>query len=247
MLLLSPAGNLITTWIITGCVAFILMMCMLFIGHATADTVQKDGQVRRNLYLFCGLLATWVGFSLALSSNGYLSVTLVVFATVLPIVVGTLLSFTPFLRDVIARIPTHWLVFLQFYRVVGLIFIFPYYTSGLLTRGFAFNAGIGDVLTGVLAIPVGYILLRGSRYSRMVLVGWSIIGIGDLGLAISSAIFLGFSAGEPVLYPVSLIPLYAGPPFGILIHIITMRSFWLRNPSSDPVPSRPVSSVPSPQ
>ena len=58
------------------------------------------------------------------------------------------------------------------------------------------------------------------------LILWSIFGIGDLIVAPASAFIYGGDGLEN--FPISIIPLFFGPPFGILIHIVTMRNFWLK-------------------
>ena len=93
-------------------------------------------------------------------------------------------------------------------------------------RGFALNAGWGDVLTGVLALPVGTMVMRRMSGHGVALVLWSIIGIGDLILAPVSAWLYG--AQDLVTFPLNSIPLFLGPPLGILLHIVTLRIYYLR-------------------
>ena len=127
----------------------------------------------------------------------------------------------------LTHVPTHRLVFLQVYRVAGGVFVYAYYVGDeALSRGFALNAGWGDVLTGLLAVPVGVLVMRRVRGHAVALVLWSLVGIGDLILAPVSARLYG--ALELDTFPFNTIPLFLGPPLGILLHVVALRTCWLR-------------------
>ena len=247
---LSGTQNFLVTFSLIGSGVFVLMVCGAFVGYAVA---QRSAQRRRTPYAgglgnhlsaqahwyLLALVAFAFAAALATSDVGPLRFEIVAFFALIPIVGGTLLSFTSPVRDLIRAIPTHWLIYLQFYRVLGGLFIFPYLTEGILTRGFALNAGIGDIITGVLALPVAWLVLRGGERHKRLFVAWTAFGILDLIVAPASAAVFGFetaavsTAGTEPQFPITTIPLFFGPPFGILIHIITLRNFWLRQvPSS---------------
>lgn len=145
---------------------------------------------------------------------------------IVPIVAVTALAFRSPLRDILAVIPVHWLVFAQFYRIAGGLFLVLYYEYDVLPRGFALNAGWGDVLTGVLALPVGYMAMKRLPGFQMAIVAWCAIGIGDLILAPYSAYVYG--GGRVNDFPINIVPLFLGPPLGILLHVFTLRTLWLR-------------------
>ena len=242
---LSGTQIFLVTFALIGGGVFVLMACSAFIGYAAAQLqathrATKTDHLHQHIrWYLLGLIAFWFAAALATSRAGPLDFRDIAFFAFIPIVGGTLLSFTPPLRDLIRMVPTHWLIYAQFYRVLGVLFIFPYMTDGLLTRGFALNAGIGDVITGVLALPVAWLVLRGGERYKWVFVAWTAFGILDLIVAPASAAIFGFetaavsAAGTEPEFPITLIPLFLGPPFGILIHIITLRNFWLRQvPSS---------------
>lgn len=144
----------------------------------------------------------------------------------IPLTLGTLLMFTPAMSEILSAISLHKLIALGFYRVAGAIFLYGYYATGTLSRGFAVNAGWGDVLTGVLALPVAWMVWKKLPGSAIAIVVWCIIGIGDLILAPVSANIYG--ARALVDFPLNLIPLFLGPPLGILLHLVTLRAGWLQ-------------------
>ncbi|MEO1619166.1 MAG: hypothetical protein AAFV88_25165 [Planctomycetota bacterium] len=145
---------------------------------------------------------------------------------VVPWFIGVWFMFSTTGSNVLREIPVHKLISLSVYRIAGFIFIYCYYYCGMLSRGFALNAGWGDVLTGVLAIPTALMVHRGARFSHLIFIIWTAIGIGDLILAPASAAIYG--AEKLTDFPINVIPLFLGPPFGILLHLITARAYWLQ-------------------
>ena len=247
---LSGTQNFLVTFTLVGSGVFVLIASSAFVGYAVAQLAQgsrarRTGGLTNHLrnqahWYLLGLVAFGSAAAVATSDAGPLRFEVLAFFALIPIVGGTLLSFTSPIRDLIRAIPTHWLIYLQFYRVVGGLFIFPYMTEGILTRGFAYPAGIGDIITGVLALPIAWLVLRGGERYKGLFVAWSAFGILDLIVAPASAAIFGFetaavsAAGTEPQFPITTIPLFFGPPFGILIHIITLRNFWLRQVSGSP-------------
>jgi hypothetical protein len=58
--------------------------------------------------------------------------------------------------------PPSWLVGLQAFRLLGGIFLVNWY-SGTVTGGFAWPAGIGDMVTGIMALPAALAVHRAAR------------------------------------------------------------------------------------
>ena len=229
---LSPVETFVVTVVLMGVGVFVLMACSAFLGYAAAQfqVEQRKAQVERQQWYLLGLISLWFAGALATSTAGLISFGLVLPFALLPIVGGTLLSFTLKLTELIRLIPTHWLISLQLYRVAGGLFIFPYLTGGILTRGFALNAGVGDMLTGVFALPIAWLVLRGGARYKWAFYAWTVFGILDLIVAPASAAYFGFAtSGAQPGFPVTTIPLFFGPPFGILIHVVTARNFYLRH------------------
>ncbi len=251
---LSGTQNFLVTFTLIGSGVFVLMACGAFVGYAVALSAQRSqaprtGGLKNHLrsqahWYLLGLIALWFGAALATSQAGPLNFRDIAFFALIPIIGGTLLSFTKVVGDLIRAIPTHWLITLQFYRVLGFLFLFPYMTEGLVTRGFAYPAGYGDILTGVFALPVAWLVLRGGERYKWLFVAWTAFGILDLIVAPASAAIFNFeTAGYVPMFPITLIPLFFGPPFGILIHIITLRNFWLRQVSESPRAVSPKTSL----
>jgi hypothetical protein len=114
------------------------------------------------------------------------------------------------------------LIAVQFYRVAGIFFLFPYLAYGTLPAGFAWPAFVGDTITGLAAPFVALALLRRHRGSVSLAVAWNLFGILDLIVAPVTAVY--FNAPILSMYPLSLVPLFVGPPLGILTHVLSLRN-----------------------
>ena len=85
------------------------------------------------------------------------------YGILVPILFGGLLIWrSPRLARIIDAVPQHWLVGVQLYRTLGVIFLILY-AAGKLPGLFAWPAGLGDVLVGVLAPVVAIAYRRGPR------------------------------------------------------------------------------------
>ena len=102
------------------------------------------------------------------------------------------------------------------------MFLYLFWAEGSLSWGFARNAGWGDVAVGTTAPLVAAMLATRHRLTRPVLWAWCVLGILDLIVAPVSARLYGPGAlGD---FPLSVIPLFLGPPLGILLHLAVLRA-----------------------
>lgn len=152
-------------------------------------------------------------------------------AVVVPVIVG-LVAVTRSRRIAAAvdAAPTSWLVGLQAYRVLGGVFLLQW-LHGALPGAFAVPAGTGDVLVGLLALPVAAYAASGRRGSTAAVVAWNVLGIADL----VNALTLGFlSSPGPFqllahdhpnllvgVYPTAMIPAFA-VPLSLILHGVSL-------------------------
>jgi hypothetical protein len=120
---------------------------------------------------------------------------------------------------------------LNLWRLGGVDFLIRY-AQGHLPAGFAFPAGIGDVITGLTAIPLLLAISRNTPTARKRFVAWNVFGLIDLILAVSLGILhsqssFGILAGSgPTTllmgeFPRSMIPTFFVPSF-ILLHLLAL-------------------------
>jgi len=149
-------------------------------------------------------------------------------AIVAPILLGCVVVALPEFRERLERIPLHWLVGAQFYRVAGAIFLIAY-VQGDIPAEFALPAGIGDVLTGLSAPFVARRLARqGPNRARRSVLTWCALGIGDLVVAVACGFLTAPSAFQQLAldapnaaitsYPLVVIPTFA-VPVSVLLHV----------------------------
>jgi len=120
------------------------------------------------------VFAAWlVGIVLLASDNFFppsrIPVTL--FAT---LALGYLILLSRTFRAIVAGIPQHWLIGIQ-----TRVFLIRYF-KGQLPGLFAIPAGVGDILTGVLAPLVAYWWFVGKPYARGAAIAWNLFGMADL-------------------------------------------------------------------
>ena len=139
------------------------------------------------------------------------------------------------MRRLYARMPAHWLIRVQTYRVAGLIFLFPFLYYGMVPAAFAVPAGGGDFSTGALAPFVAWAVARRKPTAVRWAVAWNIFGLLDLVVAPAAAVLSG--AAVLGLYPLSLVPLFIGPPLGILTHVCSLWNLSARASSSVSAPA----------
>jgi hypothetical protein len=179
----------------------------------------------------------WVGVASALAASGSLAfspeqpipVIGVLFA--LPVATAAALWFlAPRFRAALNAIPLPLLIGLNSLRVFGFVFLALAFV-GRLSGPFPYFAGLGDIITGVLAVPLALRVARGETASVR---SWNAFGTLDLLLAvalgISSAqgsplqVFHGGAGSQAMqALPFSLIPTVLVPFFLITHGLIAAR------------------------
>jgi hypothetical protein len=109
------------------------------------------------------------------------------------------------------------------------------YFEGQLPGVFAIPAGVGDVLTGVLAPLVAYWWFVGKPYARRAAIAWNLFGMADLINAVAIGALTG-GGGGGIVFPLLLIPMY-GVPRAFLIHSYSLIGL-LRGTSRQPAPAQ---------
>ncbi len=122
----------------------------------------------------------------------------------------------------------HLLIGLQLIRPIGMLFVIEH-SQGNLPAIFAYPAGLGDLLTGLLA---AFVLFRfhGKKIPPFWVLLVAVVGLMDF----VSAFFFGFTSSEtPVQlfsfenpnqvteYPLGLIPLFL-VPYAVISHILSL-------------------------
>lgn len=159
-------------------------------------------------------------------------------AIFLPLFIGLpLLLRSGTIAAILDAMPPTWLIALQIYRVFGGIFLVNW-MHGVASGFFAWPAAIGDMLTGILALPVAQAIASGSAQGRRTALLWNILGLTDFAVAITMGVLstpgplqhFGFEIplSQIGTYPTVMIPAFAVPS-SILLHALSIRQLRRRS------------------
>jgi hypothetical protein len=215
-----------------GIIATALAGLRVAVGRADWEQSQRTATLRTATIL----LLLWFGAAVTLSYAGAFRGTLgspptIGFGVFVPIIVGVVwLWRSAAAKRLLDAVPQSWLVGLQFYRVLGAIFLLMY-AQGRMPAAFALPAGAGDVAVGLLAPVVAVAYARGVAGREFLVVGWNVLGLLDLANAITTGFLtspsplqvLSLDAPNQLIneYPLVLVPVF-GVPLAVLLHVASL-------------------------
>jgi len=209
----------------------ISVLCLIWFG--VARTTGSWQQRATTAGIISAVLLGWLGLALYLGSlnvywapNNPLMPT-IQFGLLVPIITGfALLVRSVRVARLIDAIPLSWLVGVQFYRVLGFMFLVLWW-DGRLPWQFALPAGIGDIATGIAAVVVAVMLTRKASGAPKAAYYWCLFGIADLIVAVTMGTltspgrthFVALDAPNLLIsaYPLVMIPTFA-VPVSIILH-----------------------------
>jgi hypothetical protein len=183
------------------------------------------------------LLLTWAALAVGLSAIGFYQGSssgppTIQYGVGIPIALGILLYLGwGTLRRAVEATPQSWLVGVQLYRTLGLIFIILL-LQGRMPGAFAWPAGVNDVLVGLFAPVVALAYARrwpnAARWVRV----WNWFGLADLILALTTGFLtspspfqkLAFDSPNVLIsaFPLVLVPVFL-VPLSILLHLASLK------------------------
>jgi hypothetical protein len=215
-----------------GIIAAALVGLRVAVTRAGWEKAQRIATLRTAAVV----LSLWFVVALALSSadvfRGHADrAPTIEFGIFVPVAIGLVwLWRSETAMRLIDAIPQSWLVGIQFYRALGLIFLLLN-AQGSLPSLFALPAGGGDVAVGLLAPVVGVAYARGVLGRELLVRGWNILGLLDLAVAITTGFLTSpsplqmFSFDAPneliTAYPLVLVPVF-GVPLAVLLHVASL-------------------------
>ena len=215
--------------------AFVIFAAAVFVVAAhsaiAAVAAQRTSSKTRTAVpsVVAGFFAAWLAIAIVIGDGANFPISmesrrpLSGLVSLIPFVIAVIALFASrTMRAINAAMLSAWLIRIQTYRVAGIMFIFPFLTYGIIPAGFAWPAGVGDALTGILASVVAWLVARNRPHARQWAVAWNLFGMLDLIVAPATALY--FQAQVLGIYPISLVPLFLGPPLGILTHILSLRN-----------------------
>jgi hypothetical protein len=192
---------------------------------------------RQAVWSCVALLVAWFFAALAPSLLGFyrgafFHAPTIQYGLLLPILAGIALFWRwRTLQRVIEAAPQEWIVGVQIYRVLGGIFL-VLYAAGRLPGVFAWPAGVGDVIVGLLAPAVAIAYARRPRRATALVRAWNLFGLFDLLVAVSMGFLsspsplqlLAFDAPNQLIseFPLVLIPVFL-VPLSVLLHLASLK------------------------
>jgi len=212
----------------------------LWLGLERTELMPRQ---RRNVWLAIMIPVTlWLALIWGAAINGAFRpgaspIPLIPLAIFLPVIIGApILLRSKRVGQVLDAMPASWLVGLQVYRVFGGIFLVGW-ARNLVPAEFALPAGIGDVMTGLLALPIAISLASGAAEGRKAATAWNVFGLLDFVIAVGIALMItpgplqlivpSIPNATSGIYPTVLIPAF-GVPSSILLHALSLRQLCRR-------------------
>lgn len=210
---------------------YALTAIMLAVVFYMFKHAENTASIRKNALI---LLLVWVAYVVAMSFTGILDnlsmppkapVFIILPAFVIVFITTSRKSF----RSVIERTPKHFPVFIQSFRILVELLIYGAFVDGFFPQRVTFEGLNYDILMGIIALPMGYLILRGIA-KRQAILAYNIVGLAVLSLTgyafVSSFYFSDFvgAGGAIALVQVPFI-LLPGVllPFAIFYHVVSIR------------------------
>ena len=205
-----------------------------------AVTQALSGSFARRLVI-AAVGGGWVGLAVFLGASGRLAFSpnlpapLIGVMFAVPLLTAAVLALTSEkVRASLLGIPPQLLVGLNAMRILGVLFLLDF-IAGSLSGPFPFFAGLGDMITGALAIPLALSIARSKEPSVRAIAGWNAFGTLDLvvavGLGITSAAgspHAGVGSQAMQYLPLSLVPTVL-VPFYLLTHAVVAAQLRVRS------------------
>ena len=215
-----------------------IVAAMLYGLNSALMRAHWPAQERRRAVLGAGvILLGWLAAAIALGAAGVYHVAAdgiptIQYGIFVPIAIGLALLWRSALASrMLEAVPQPWLVGVQLYRALGVIFL-VLYAAGQLPSLFAWPAGVGDIAVGLAAPIVGLAYARAPREGAGLVRAWNIFGILDLVVAVT----MGFATAPSALrlidvqptselmtvLPMVLIPTFL-VPLSIVLHVASLK------------------------
>jgi hypothetical protein len=137
------------------------------------------------------VIGVWIGLAAAAAGAGWLTISrpvpVVGLFVAVPLLAAALATAWPAARKAMLSIPMPVMIALNIVRVFAVLFL-VLAAEERLTGPFPYSAAWGDIITGVVAVPVLRLLKDGSARYPTAIAAWNLFGAADLVLAIAFGI-----------------------------------------------------------
>jgi hypothetical protein len=155
---------------------------------------------------------------------------------VLPLIMILFFTFSKSVKEILPHIPQENIIKLQVFRFYVEVLLWALFASALLPVQMTFEGRNFDVITGVTAMGVAWLITK-NKFPKLAIILWNIMG---LGLLVNIVIIALLSMPTPFRYfmnepantivtefPISLLPAFL-VPLAYMLHILSLRKALLK-------------------
>ncbi len=162
------------------------LICLIIILNGLKTVLNKTGwdRSKRRAIFWSSVIAIiiWVFIITFLAQKGFFAdfsqfPPRPVLALIIPLLVIFLIAISKSGTQLLKSVPPEWLVFMQSFRVIVELLLWFAFLANKLPVQISWEGGNLDVLTGILALPGGYVLYRRRKYSYKLTIVFNVIGI----------------------------------------------------------------------
>jgi hypothetical protein len=165
---------------------------MVVFVSALTTFMEVSRSTKLTLAIVIGL---WIGLAAAAAGAGMMTISRPVpvegIFVAAPLLAAAVATAWPAARKAMLSLPMPVMVGLNIIRVFAVLFLLLA-AEGRLSGPFPYSAAWGDIITGVLALPVLWLATAGGNRHTAAIAAWNVFGAADLVLAIG----LGVASAE---------------------------------------------------
>jgi hypothetical protein len=227
-------------------VLLLTLVCVLvvFIGliRTTKATSWPEDTRKRFLKRSIVTVVLWIVLIGVLSGLGFFRVTdslppRPVLILLFSIASAILISRSRAFSEILSVTPLSWPIYIQSFRVFVELILWQGYCSGLLPVQMTFEGNNFDILSGLLALPAGWIIDRNPSLARGIGISYNVVGmlllINILAIAVlSMPTSLRYFENEPANVIVGEFPFIYIPAvfvvLAIFMHVFSLRQLLMK-------------------
>jgi hypothetical protein len=230
-------------------IAWLLLtaVCVFLILLALKISLKRRGWERRRqqkiVFAASVIIAIWIAWLVILSLKGFFAdfsklPPRPALAVIVPLPFILMFAFSKTGTKLLLTVPNHWLVWMQSFRIIVELLLLFAFLGGKLPVQMTFEGRNFDVLTGILALPVGYWLFKRKKGAKRLVIAFNIAGLVLLINVLVIAVLsmptpLRVFTNEPANTLVAQFPFILLPgvlvPIAYGLHILSLRQMLLGN------------------
>ena len=231
------------------------LICTIVILYGLNRALKKTewaAQRRQKIFFVTtATILTWMALLTVLSYKGFFAdfsklPPRPVLAVLIPLPFVLIFSFSKTGTELLQLIPAQWLVLMQPFRIFVEVLIWFAFLANKLPVQMSFEGKNFDVLTGILALPIGYLLIKRKTYSPKIIIVFNVVGLllllNILIIAVlSMPTSFHYFINEPSAVLIAQFPFILLPgvlvPIAYSFHIFSLRQLFInkQQPSGEPL------------